>query len=100
GVVTAEEAGGGGWGWMFEHLQDRYGSILLDTSYRMNDGVCRVVSETFYGGRLRAAPEASARRMPFRAGGRLDDVLDPEVPVAWLRIDHLQPGRRSQEEAA
>ena len=99
-VVTSEHADRAACASIFEHLHDRYGSILLDTSYRMNDGVCRVVSETFYGGRLRAAPEAAARRMRFRAGGRLDDVLDPEVPVAWLRIDHLQPGRRSQEEAA
>jgi DNA replication ATP-dependent helicase Dna2 len=54
----------------------RYGSHLLDTTYRMNDGVCRVVSETFYGGAC-TRPRRGARRMPFVAGGRLDDVLDP-----------------------
>jgi DNA replication ATP-dependent helicase Dna2 len=42
---------------------------------------------------------AARRRMPFRAGGRLDEVLDPEQPVVWLRIDHRQPGARSAEEA-
>jgi DNA replication ATP-dependent helicase Dna2 len=84
---------------IFELLHARYGSHLLDTTYRLNDGVCRVVSDTFYGGRLHAAPSAASRRMPFRAGGRLDDVLDPERPVVWLRIDHRQPGSRSQEEA-
>ncbi|MGE3173857.1 MAG: DEAD/DEAH box helicase [Planctomycetota bacterium] len=85
---------------IFAHLHRRYGSILLDTTYRMNDGVCRVVSDTFYEGRVRSAAGAAARRMPFRAGGRLDEVLDPEQPVVWLRVDHQQPGNRSQEEAA
>ena len=84
---------------IFEYLNARYGSQLLDTTYRLNDGVCRVVSDTFYGGRLRSAPSAASRRMPFVAGGRLDDVLAPEHPVVWLRIDHQQPGSRSPEEA-
>jgi len=48
---------------------------------------------------LRAAAAAAARRLPFRAGGRLDDVLDPAHPVVWLRLDHQQPGARSPEEA-
>ncbi len=84
---------------IFELLHARYGSHLLDLTYRMNDGVCRVVSESFYGGRLQPAPTAAHRRMPFRPGGRLDEVLDPNLPVVWLRIDHRQPGSRSQEEA-
>ncbi len=84
---------------IFEHLHARYGSHLLDTTYRMNDGVCRVVSDSFYGGRVHSAPGTAARRMPFTAGGRLDEVLDPTQPVVWLRIDHRQPGSRSQEEA-
>jgi DNA replication ATP-dependent helicase Dna2 len=65
----------------------------------MNDGVCRVVSESFYGGRVHSAPGVAERRMPFAAGGRLDEVLDPSQPVVWLRIDHRQPGSRSPEEA-
>lgn len=85
---------------IFEFLHDRYGSSLLDVTYRMNEGVCRVVSETFYDGRLRAAPSAAARRLPFTPGGRHDEALDPEHPVTWLRIDHRQPGARAPEEAA
>lgn len=84
---------------IFERLHARYGSHLLDTTYRMNDGVCRIVSDTFYAGRLSSAPSAASRRMPFSAGGRLDEVLAPEQPVVWLRIDHQQPGSRSPEEA-
>jgi DNA replication ATP-dependent helicase Dna2 len=84
---------------IFELLHARFGSHLLDTTYRMNDGVCRVVSDSFYGGRLHAAPTAATRRMPFVPGGRLDDVLQPDLGVVWLRVDHRQPGSRSQEEA-
>lgn len=84
---------------VFEHLHRHYGGALLDRTYRMNDGVCRVVSDAFYGGAVHPAPGAALRRMPFVPGGRLDEVLDPAVPVAWLRIDHHQPGLRSHEEA-
>jgi hypothetical protein len=84
----------------FEFLHDRYGGRLLDVTYRMNDGVCRVVSETFYDGRLRPDPAAACRRMPFVPGGRLDEALDPAHGVTWLRIDHRQPGQRSPEEVA
>ena len=98
-VVTAEHQDRPACASIFEHLHRAYGAVLLDTSYRMNDGVCRVVSETFYGGRLHAAPAAAGRRLPFRPGGKLDDVLDPGLPAVWLRVDHQQPGHRSVEEA-
>ncbi len=98
-VVTTSHADPAASASIFEHLHRHYGSHLLDITYRMNDGVCRVVSDTFYEGRLRAAAEAAPRRMPFAAGGRLDEVLDPDLPIVWLRIDHHQPGQRSQEEA-
>ena len=98
-VVTTAHADREAAASVFEHLHRRYGSNLLDTSYRMNDGVCAVVSETFYGGRLHAHALAGARRMPFTSGGRLDEVLDPRQPVVWLRLDHQQPGQRSPEEA-
>lgn len=99
-VVTTAHADREAAASIFEHLHARYGSHLLDTSYRMNDGVCGLVSATFYGGRLHSDRTASARRMPFVPGGRLDEVLDPERPVVWLRLDHQQPGQRSTEEAA
>ena len=98
-VVTAHHADREVARSVFEHLHAQYGSELLDVTYRLNDGVCRVVSETFYGGRLTPSPTAATRRMPFVAGGVLDDVLDPEQPVVIAGIDHRQPGRRSIEEA-
>lgn len=98
-VVTTAQADREAAASIFEHLHARYGSHLLDVSYRMNDGVCAVVSRTFYDGRLHADPGAGARRVPFVPGGRLDEVLDPGSPVVWLRLDHQQPGQRSPEEA-
>jgi len=98
-VVTTAEADRGAATSIFEHLHEHYGSSLLDTTYRMNAGVCRVVSETFYDEQLQSAEAVASRRMPFVPGGRLDEVLDPESPVVWLRLDHRQPGQRSTEEA-
>lgn len=98
-VVTTQSADPLAASSVFEYLHERYGSHLLDTSYRLNDGVCSVISESFYGGKLKSAESAASRRMPFVAGGRLDDVLDPEVAVVWARVDHRQPGQRSHEEA-
>ena len=99
-VVTTAAADRGAATSVFEHLHGHYGAHLLDTTYRMNDGVCRLVSDTFYGGAVAPAPEVGARRMPFAPGGRFDEVLDPQQPVVWLRLDHRQPGQRSTEEAA
>ena len=59
--------------------------------------VCRVVGDAFYGGLLRSAvPE---RAMRFCPGGVHDEVLDPDRAVVLARVDHLQPGMRSAEEA-
>jgi DNA replication ATP-dependent helicase Dna2 len=84
---------------VFEHLHGLYGSYLLDTTYRMNDQICRVVSDAFYDGGLHPAPEVASRRMPFRPGGHFDEILDPERSIVLARVDHLQPGLRSVEEA-
>jgi DNA replication ATP-dependent helicase Dna2 len=83
---------------VFEHLHDRYGSHMLELTYRMSDPLCAVIGETFYGGRLLSA--VPDRRMQFRPGGKLDEVLDPAQPAVLARVDHLQPGMRSGEEAA
>lgn len=98
-VVTGHHQDREASGSVFEYLHERHGSHLLDVTYRMNAGVCGLVSEAFYGGRLHPDPSVAARAMPFVPGGRHDDLLDPAHPVAWLRIDHHQPGQRSAEEA-
>jgi len=84
---------------VFEHLHAHYGGHLLDTTYRMNDQVCGVIGGTFYGGKLSSAPGVAERRMQFRPGGTFGEVLDPEKSAVLARVDHLQPGMRSIEEA-
>jgi len=98
-VVTGHHEDREASGSVFEYLHERHGSHLLDVTYRMNAGVCGLVSDAFYGGRLHPDPSVAARAMPFVPGGRHDELLDPAHPVAWLRIDHHQPGQRSTEEA-
>jgi DNA replication ATP-dependent helicase Dna2 len=98
-LVTAHHEDRGVARSIFEHLHELYGSEMLDVTYRMNDGVCGLVGRTFYAGRLSPSSCAANRRLPFVPGGALDEVLDPACPVVLARIDHLQPGMRSQEEA-
>ena len=98
-VITADHGDAEVTASVFEHLHARYGSELLDLSYRMNDGICGLVSALFYADRLRPEPLAATRRLPFVPGGALDEVLDPAHPVVLARIDHLQPGQRAIEEA-
>jgi DNA replication ATP-dependent helicase Dna2 len=98
-LVTAHHEDRGVARSIFEHLHELYGSSMLDVTYRMNDGVCALVGGTFYGDRLSPSACAAGRRLAFQPGGALDEVLDPEQPVVLARIDHLQPGMRSLEEA-
>ena len=98
-VISAQHADAEVCASIFDHLSQRYPCPMLDVTYRMNDRVCAVVSELFYGGALRPEPSVGARRLPFVAGGRFDEVLDPDQAVVFARIDHLQPGMRSQAEA-
>jgi len=58
-VVTTAEADRGAAVSIFEHLHEHYGSTLLDTTYRMNDGVCRLISQTFYNDQLHPAEVAA-----------------------------------------
>lgn len=98
-VVTAEHGDELATRSVFEHLHEHYGATMLDRSYRMNDGVCAVIGNAFYDGRLGSAPSAASRRMQFVPGGSFDAVLDPDLGVVLARVDHLQPGNRSSEEA-
>lgn len=84
---------------IFQRLQAGNEVQVLDQSYRMNDQVCATISNLFYGGALKSAPEARDRRLKFRPGGKLDEVLDPSNSIVFARVDHLQPGQRSVEEA-
>ncbi len=62
---------------LFERLADKYPHrvITLTEQYRMNEPICEVVSETFYGGRLRPGTSEVADR-------RVGD---------WLAAENLGP---------
>ncbi len=98
-VVTARHADREVTTSVFEHLHERYDGHLLDVTYRMNDQLCDVIGGTFYDGRIGSDSTAAGRRMSFEPGGALDEVLDPERSAVLARVDHLQPGMRSVEEA-
>lgn len=98
-VVTAHHADREAAASVFEHLHRAYGSEMLEVTYRMNEDLCRVVGETFYENRLRSAPAAAGRRMPFRPGGRWDSILRADRPAVLARLEHRRPGMRSPEEA-
>ncbi|MFQ5504702.1 MAG: DEAD/DEAH box helicase [Planctomycetota bacterium] len=84
---------------IFEHLEEHYGSLMLDRSFRLNTELARFVSEEFYGSGLRSDESAAGRRLALREGGRLRAVLDPRKPLVLARVDHQGRTRRSREEA-
>jgi len=98
-VVSAQHTDAEAAASIFQHLSARYPCPMLDVTWRMNEGVCAVVSELFYGGALRPHETARKRMLPFVPGGRFDEVLRPDRPVVLARVDHLQPGMRSPAEA-
>jgi uncharacterized protein len=69
--------------------------IFLGSSYRMNSGVCRFISEAVYEGRLASAPETERHRVI------LDErsVLVPaETGVIWAPVSHDGCTQSSDEE--
>lgn len=80
-------------------VRERYGApLLLTETRRLNEELCRVVSECFYDGRLSPTPEAAARRLPLEraAHGAFAPLLDPEAGLVFL--DLPQDGSRSVSE--
>ncbi len=84
---------------VYAYLAERYPSVLLDQSFRMNRELCDVISDCFYEGRLQASEHSAGRRLALQEGGPLRSLLDPETPLIWARVDHLGRRRRSPEEA-
>ncbi|MEZ5990277.1 MAG: AAA domain-containing protein [Planctomycetota bacterium] len=84
---------------IFAWLARRRPAVLLDRSFRMNAELCAPISAAYYGGRLEASGPSARRRLRLQPGGPLRELLDPEVPLVWARVDHLGRRRRSAEEA-
>ena len=84
---------------IFEHLlgmapdgkgdgDGRYPATMLETTYRMNDGINAFPSARFYRGLLRPAESCANRRFELRPGGPFDDLLDPDRPAVFASIAH------------
>ncbi|PIE23186.1 MAG: hypothetical protein CSA62_08215 [Planctomycetota bacterium] len=83
------------------HLERIRESILLDRSFRLNEGLCSFISGEFYHGRLQSADAAAERRLvsiPVE-DELLGRVLDPQHALVHAKIGHLGRFRRSPEEA-
>ena len=91
GVVDAERADGG-----LPSTRDGL-CAMLDLQYRMAPEIRGLVSEFFYGGRLRDAPEVASRRTTGRAMTVLDTSgLEPRVE----RVDGSRRNRAHAEVVA
>ncbi|MCB9497446.1 MAG: AAA family ATPase [Fibrobacteria bacterium] len=74
-------------GSVFGALQDRDFDQMLETTYRLNDVLCRWPSREFYGGRLAPSPEAGARRLTVAAPkGPMGGILDPSRPLVHVPV--------------
>jgi DNA replication ATP-dependent helicase Dna2 len=84
---------------IFEHLSSRYPSTVLETTYRMNEGICAFPSKEFYGGCVRPSDAAAGRRIGLRPGGRFAAALDPSSPAVLVEVPHRGAAMRSRREA-
>ncbi len=74
----------------------------LEVTYRMNAGICRFPSQTWYGGRLHPAAENAWARLSLTGtlgNDLLDSIIDPEKPVVLLGVNHRGCGQESVAEA-
>ncbi len=95
---------------LFERLASLYPHrlVVLEEQFRMNEAICALISNTFYGGKLRPASEHVASRTFALSGtglyGAWEDSLlklvwDPERPIVFIdtsgdprAMDSYQPG--------
>ncbi|MCB9882363.1 MAG: AAA family ATPase [Planctomycetes bacterium] len=86
-------------GSIFAALEGRYPGTMLETTYRMNAEINAFPSHHVYGGRLEPHPDVAGRRLALRPGGRLREILDPDVPRVFCDLSHEGNPTRSFEEA-
>lgn len=84
---------------LFEHAAASYPPWMLQTTYRMNDGLCVFPSGAFYGGRLAPSADAGRGRFALVAGGPFDDLFDPGRPATLALVAHEGFRTRCEPEA-
>jgi DNA replication ATP-dependent helicase Dna2 len=112
-LVNSEVAESGGYGIsMLKRLADRHPSAIapLTLQYRMNEVICRLSSEQFYGGMLKCGddgvksqrlqlpgfPSLLPRSMNEQGIHWLRDVINPEQPVIFVDTDNLRTIQRPE----
>lgn len=85
---------------VFGALSDRDFDQMLDTTYRLNEALCRWPSETFYGGNLLPDPVTANRRLGLTpADGILGKILDPGSPLVHVALSDPTATTASRLEA-
>ncbi|RAL24830.1 hypothetical protein DL240_01055 [Lujinxingia litoralis] len=70
---------------------------MLQVQYRMNRAIMSFPAETFYQGKLSAAPQVEDRRMP--AGPYRLDALTTDAPVSFVDVRGVENARTNLAEA-
>jgi predicted RecB family nuclease len=73
--------------------------VLLDTSYRMHPALCRVISESFYEGRLHSSPETESRVLVPENGNGKIIPSDTKAGILFVPVHHYGCTQSSTEEA-
>jgi uncharacterized protein len=71
--------------------------VFLDLTYRLHPRICRVSSEAFYDGKLRAAPGCDRREVRLPAGH--DGLLARGAGIVFVPVEHEGNTQGSDEEA-
>ncbi|NOX32933.1 MAG: Lhr-like helicase, partial [Deltaproteobacteria bacterium] len=87
------------------NLLDRYPESRhkeLNITFRMNKSICAFPSQTWYNGRLMPAPANACARISLDKplNGRMDQILDPAVPLVLVLTRHEGCAQKSETEAA
>jgi DNA replication ATP-dependent helicase Dna2 len=101
-LVNSEVAEAGGYGEsLMSRLAEKHPSAIapLTLQYRMNEEICRVSSEAFYGGRMRCGNEKVGSRCLSLPGYSVypteqhfwtKRVIDPKAPVVLVDTDKIK----------
>jgi DNA replication ATP-dependent helicase Dna2 len=85
---------------IFEILFSHAPSTMLNTTYRMNEVINRFPSKYFYNNQLITAPDTTNCCLELKSCPKqYSEILDPEQPDVYVKVNHNDCKMRSPEEA-
>ncbi len=85
---------------IFEHLHQFAPGTMLQTTYRMHEGINAFSSEHFYDGMLQSAPSAAGRLLIYsHPPKKYVDILRADLPEVFVDMAHSDQGMRNMLEA-